>query len=220
MQVPWNFPFAISGLGEAQHQHCQRLHGEAPDDAESIQGRQLVNVNAAQNDCQQLHANDQVDDAKTCAVAVMRPLEPTRQHSVFGDAIQYAIRADDGSILGAGQNQHTNQYDEAVEQQLDALRPGQVHGEAADEISEVLRADAIGNHHHREERHEGSEEQAVDENYQPGLLKILQLGMLDFAVDLRQSFFAAHGEHGVAEADKCNDRDKRPEREMPEPGSV
>ncbi len=39
--------------------------------------------------------------------------------------------------------------------------------------------------------------------------------MFDFAVDLRQSFFAAHGEHGVAEADEKDDPG-----DVAEPGSV
>ncbi len=35
-----------------------------------------------------------------------------------------------------------------------------------------------------------------------GLLQVLQLGMLDLAVDLGQRFLAAHRQHRVAEADQ------------------
>src|ERR1700688_5194711 len=66
-------------------------------------------------------------------------------------------------------------------------------------------ADVVGNNHHGEERDEGGEYQAVDENYQAGLAEILQLGALDFAVHLRERFFAAHGQHGMTESDEDGD---------------
>ena len=39
----------------------------------------------------------------------------------------------------------------------------------------------------------------------PGFLEVLQLGMRDLAVHLRQSLLAAHGQYGVAEADEQDD---------------
>src|ERR1700736_5267182 len=66
-------------------------------------------------------------------------------------------------------------------------------------------ADIVGNNHHREEGDQRSEHQAVDENYQPSFAKILQLGAFDFAVDLGERFFAAHGQHGMAESNKNSD---------------
>jgi len=45
-----------------------------------------------------------------------------------------------------------------------------------------------------------------------GALQILELGMLDLAIDLRQALLAAHGEHGVAE---CHENSKT----SPEPGT-
>ena len=66
-------------------------------------------------------------------------------------------------------------------------------------------ADIVGNNHHREERDQRGEHQAIDENYQAGFAKILQLGAFDFAVHLRQRFFAAHGQHGMAESDEDGD---------------
>ena len=40
---------------------------------------------------------------------------------------------------------------------------------------------------------------AVDGDDDCGAFEILELGMLDFAIDLRQAFLAAHGQDGVAE---------------------
>ena len=205
VQVAGNFPFAISGLGEAQHQHRQRFHGEAPDHAEGVERSQNVHVAQAQDDGQQLHADDQVDDAVTRAVTMMRFLEPAGQHAVFGHAIQHAIRAHDRSVLRSGQNQNSHQHHESMEEQLQAGRADQVHGDAADQVGEVVRPHVVGDDHHREERNQRREQQAVDENHQPGFFQVLQLGMLDLAVDLGQRLFAAHGQHGVAEANEEDD---------------
>src|ERR1700730_10612693 len=66
-------------------------------------------------------------------------------------------------------------------------------------------ADIVGNNHHRKEGDQRGEHEAVDENYQPGFAKILQLGAFDFAVHLRKRFFAAHGQHGMTESNKDGD---------------
>ena len=60
----------------------------------------------------------------------------------------------------------------------------------------------IRNQHDGEKRNQRSEQQAVDEDHEAGALEILELRRGDFAVDLRQAFFAAHGEQGVADADQ------------------
>ena len=73
-----------------------------------------------QEDREQLQSDDEVDDAVARAVTVVRLLEPTGQHTVFCDAIQDAVSADDRRIPRLRQNQHTNQDDEAVEEQLHA----------------------------------------------------------------------------------------------------
>ena len=46
---------------------------------------------------------------------------------------------------------------------------------------------------------EPGEEQAVDGDDDGGALQVLELGVLDFAVDLGQRLFAAHGQHRVTE---------------------
>src|ERR1700722_239863 len=145
----------------------------------------------------------------------MRLLKPTGENSVFRNAGQNAVGADYGSILRARENKDTHQHHEPMKKQFQAGRPDQVHGNAADEVGEIIRPNLIGNNHHGKERDQGSEQQAVNENDEPSLLQILQLGMFDLAVDLGQSLFAAHGEDGVSEADKKNDPGN-----VAEPGSV
>ena len=151
MQIARNFPLAIPRLGETQHQHGQGLHGETPDHSEGVERGQLVDIAAAQNNSQQLHADDQIDDAVARAVAVMRFLEPAGEHSIFGHAIQNSVGSHNGSILRTRENQHSHQHDEAMEQQLDAGGAHQIYGDAADEVGEIIRPDAVGNNHYREE---------------------------------------------------------------------
>src|SRR5580700_109534 len=205
VEVAGDFPGAVTGLGEAQHEHREGLHGEAPDHAKGVERGQHVDVAAAQDDGEDLEAYDQVDDAVAGTEAVVRLLKPAGEHAVFGYSIQNAVGAHNGSILRTGQNQHSHQHDEAVKEQLQTRRSDQIHGNAADEVGEIVRANLVGNDHHGEKRDQRREEQAVDENDEPGLLQVLQLGMFDFAVDLGQSLFAAHGKDGVAEADEEDD---------------
>ena len=87
VQVARNLPCAVAGLGEAQHEHGDGLHGEAPDHAERVERGQHVDVAAAEDDGKQLQADDQVDDAVAGAEAVVRLLEPTGEHAVFRHAI-------------------------------------------------------------------------------------------------------------------------------------
>ena len=43
--------------------------------------------------------------------------------------------------------------------------------------------------------------EAIESDDDRGLLQVLKLGMREFAVDLGERLFAAHGENGVAEGD-------------------
>ena len=52
---------------------------------------------------------------------------------------------------------------------------------------------------HGQKGAETGEEEAVGCDDKRGALQVLELGMLDLAVDLSERFFAAHREHGVAE---------------------
>ena len=78
--------------------------------------------------------------------------------------------------------------------------PVQTHRQAADQVLEELRPYGVRNDHHREERNQRGEHHAVDENHQRRFFQVRQLGMLDFAIDLRERFFAAHGQHRMPQA--------------------
>ena len=139
----------------------------------------------------------------------MRVPEPVREDAVFGDAVQNAVRTHNGGIHGSGQHQNADQHHEALEDQPQHVWSDKIHGQAADQVVEVLRANRVRNDHEGEEGNAGGENQAVDEDDEAGFFQVGQLGMLDFAIDLRQGFFAAHGQHGVAQADEDADNARR-----------
>src|ERR1700722_357779 len=205
VQVSRHLPCAVSRFREAQHEHRDGLHGEAPDHPEGVERGQLVDVAAAENDSEQLQTHDQIDDPVAGAVSVVRLLEPAGQHPIFRHAIQDTVGANNGSILRSRQNQHAHQHNEPMKQQLQTGRPHQIHRDAADQVGKIIRPYAIRNNHYGEERNERSEQQAVDKNHQPGLFQVLQLGMFDFTIHLRQCLFAAHGQYRMPEADEQND---------------
>jgi hypothetical protein len=47
-------------------------------------------------------------------------------------------------------------------------RAVQTHRQTTDQILQIVLANAVGNDHHRKERNQGSEHQAIDENDEPG----------------------------------------------------
>ena len=89
----------------------------------------------------------------TPSIAVVRPLEPWGEHAIFGNAVEHAVGADDGGVDRARQHEHAHQHYEAVEEQLQRQRAGQVHGDPANQVAEELWADAIGNNHRGKERY-------------------------------------------------------------------
>ena len=200
--VERHLPGALFRLLEAQHQHGERLHGEAPHDAERVSFAEQVHVAAADQDGEQLHADHGVDDAAGGAEFAVRRTEEAGQHAVFGDAIQHAVRTDDGGVDGAGKDQGSHQYDEAMEEQFEERGPDQEHRQAADQVIEVTAARRIRDDHHREERDQGGEDGAVKEDDGAGAFQILQLGRRDLAIHLRQGLEAAHGEQRVPQADQ------------------
>src|ERR1700759_4356584 len=92
-----------------------------------------------------------------------------------------------------------------MEDEAGDKRPGEIHGEAADEIFEEALADVVGYDHHGKKRDERREDQAVDEDDHARFFEVGQLWAFDFAIDLGEGFFAAHGEDGVAERDEDRD---------------
>ncbi len=89
---------------------------------------------------QDLKDDDHVDDAMRSAELAMRLPEPVRKHAVLGNAIQHAVRADDRRIHRARQNQRSHGHHEHVERQPQRERPGQTHGQSADQILQILAA--------------------------------------------------------------------------------
>ena len=171
----------------AQHQNRQRLHRETPDHAERVRFAQQSHVSAGDQNRDQLQQHDRIDQSRGGAEAVVRMAEPVGQHAILGDAIEHAVGADDRGIDGPGQQQHAHQHDHTVEGEPQAERTDQVHRKAADQVVQKLRTGRIRNDHHREERNQRREDHAVREDHPAGALQILQLGMGDFTVDLRQA---------------------------------
>ena len=78
----------------------------------------------------------------------------------------------------------------------------QIHGQAADKIFQESLTHIVRNDHYREERNQRSEHHAVDKDDQPGFFKIGKFGAFNFAIDLRERFFSAHGQNRVAQRDE------------------
>ena len=57
----------------------------------------------------------------------------------------------------------------------------------------------VGDQHGGQQRCAAGKDQAVDGNDDGRALQVLELGMLDLAIDLGQALLAAHGQDGVAE---------------------
>ena len=131
--------------------------------------------------------------------------EPVRQHAILGNAIEHAVRSHDGRVHGAREDQRSDGDDERMKGEPQPERAGQAHGQAADQILQIFAPHAVGNDHDGEKRYEGSEEQAVDENNQARFFQIRKLGSFDFAIHLRERFFAAHRQDGMSDADKHGD---------------
>src|SRR5208283_3723034 len=103
-EVQGHAVFAIARVGVAQHQHRQPLHGETPDHAKRVQVGQEGDL-------------AEVDDAVGGAEFAVRLTEPVRQHAIFGDAVEHAVRAHDRRIDGSGQDERPDDNDKAVEDQ-------------------------------------------------------------------------------------------------------
>src|ERR1019366_9553452 len=217
VDVSRHFPFPLFRRCITQNQYRQRHEREAPDHAEGIQRRQEVHVATAGDDGQDLQQRNHVDHAVTGTELLLRLLKPRGKNAVFHHPAQHAVGADDCRVHRARQDERTHQYHKSLEDQLHGVRTHDVHGQSADEVGVVVGTLRVRDDHHREKRHQRGEEQAVQEDHQPGLFQVLQLGMFDFAIDLGQGFLAAHGQHGVTEANQQHDdRDLlRPRAQQP-----
>ncbi len=152
---------------------------------------------------------------KVVPMFFVRTAKPRREHAIFTHAIQHAIGADDCRVDRAGKDQHAHNHHKALEQQLEVVRAGHVHGQAADQVAEICWPHAVGNDHDGKERDQRREQKAIEENDHSGRSQILELGRLDFTIHLGQGLFAAHCQHGMSKAHQHDN-----ERQMRKPGTV
>ena len=116
VKVAGHLPFTVFWFRKPQDQNGQGLEGKTPDHAECVQRRQQIDVAAAGDDREDLEESDEVDDAIAGSEPVMRFAEPCRHDAVFANAIEHAVGTDDGSVDGAGQDQHAHQHHESLEE--------------------------------------------------------------------------------------------------------
>ena len=153
------------------------------------------------DDGEQLQRGHHVDDAVAGAEFAVRLAEPVREHAIFGHAHQHAGRADDRGVDRAGEDQKADHHHKDAEDDAQRQRPDHVHGHAGDQVVAVDRAPATESGISMTASRDASagEDEAVDGDHDRGALQVLELGMLDLAVDLGQRFLAAHRQHRVAE---------------------
>src|ERR1019366_4125568 len=173
--------------------------------AEGISFAQQVDIAAAQKDGKQLQADNHVDHPRTGSVTFVRLAKPVHQDAVLGQAVHDTIAADDGGIDRAGENQHADEYHEDMEHQAEQGRSGEVHGEPAEQVVDVLPARGVGDDHDGEHGDETGAEDGIDAYQVAGVNQVLHLGVGDFAINLGEGLEAAHGEQGVAEGDDHGD---------------
>ncbi len=89
------------------------------------------------------------------------------------------------------------------------IGPDHVHGQTGDQVVLIdVSALPRGDQHGGQKRCAASKDQAIDGNDDCRALQVLELGVLDLAIDLRQAFFAAHGQNRVA---KCHENAEQAE---------
>ncbi len=117
VKVQRDAEFALLRMRVAQHQHGDAVQREAPDHAEGVEVREKRHVAAADEDHHDLQRHHHVDDPVGSAESRVRLPEPVGKHAVFGNAVQHAVRSDDGRVHGAGKNQRAHHYHEDVKDQ-------------------------------------------------------------------------------------------------------
>src|SRR5208282_1219852 len=152
VEIGRHFPVTLTLIAVAQNQHGDGFEDEAPDHAEGVGFAESVDVAPTDDDGEELKSHDEVDDAVSCAVLLVRTTEPVGEHAVFRDAIEHSVRTDDGGVYGARQNQESDNHDERAKGQAHNLRADHVHGESGDQVVAVhLHADAVGDQHDRQQ---------------------------------------------------------------------
>ncbi|SRR5260221_2118097 len=86
-EVQRNLKIAVAGLGVTEDENGEAIHGEGPDDAESVEVREKGDVAAADNNGEDLQKDDDVDNAIAGAEFRVGLAEPFAENTVFGDAV-------------------------------------------------------------------------------------------------------------------------------------
>ena len=210
-EIGRNFPAALAVILPAQNQHGQAIEGERPDNAEGVCLAEGDDVAPGHDDREHLQAEDQVDDAMAGAESGVGLAEPVGENTVLGHAHQHAGRADHGGIDGAGKDQESDDHHEDAEGDAPKHGADHVHGQSGDQVVLIdVGALPCGYQHGGQQRGAAGKDQAVDGDYDGRALEVLQLGMLDFPVDLGKALLAAHGQDRMAErhdnAEQSEDR--------------
>src|SRR5579884_269511 len=211
--VERNLVFLIVTL-ITKHENTQRFQEKAPDHAEGVSFAEQIHVAAAGGYRGDLQQRDGVDHAMRRTVLAMGFTEPIQQDAVFGDAVENAVRPDNGGIDGSGENQYADNDDEHVEQKAQQLRTGKLHGERAEEVIAVFVPDIRRRNDHGGEQ---SDDARADDGVPADDIgrdpEVLHFRVRDFAVHLRERLKTAHGKQGVSERnDHRYKPDLRPER--------
>jgi len=89
-----------------------------------------------------------------------------------------------------------------MKRKLETKRTRKEHRYSRYQVVEVLSALTVWDDHHREERHQGREQRAKDENYESRAFEVTELGGGNFPVDLSQAFLTTHCEQRMAKSNK------------------
>ena len=79
-----------------------------------------------------------IDDAMGRAEFAVRLPEPVGQHAILGNAIEHAVRSHDGRVHGAREDQRSHRDDERMKAEPQRERAHQIHGQAANQILQIL----------------------------------------------------------------------------------
>src|SRR5215470_17220225 len=114
-EIERDLELALPRIGVAQDKNGEAVHGETPDHAECVEVREESYVTVADDDGEDLQGDDDVDDSVARAKTRMRLAEPVTEDTVFGHAVEHAVRTHDGGIHRTRKDNCSNYNDEGVE---------------------------------------------------------------------------------------------------------
>ena len=153
-EIERDLEFALARLGITKNENGEAVHRETPDDAKRVEVCKERDIASAQENGDDLQRDDDVDDAIAGAETRMWLTEPGAEHAVFRDTVENTVRAQDGGVNGAGENESSNDHDKSMKDEAGNVRALKVHGQAANQILQVILAFAIGNDHDGEKGNE------------------------------------------------------------------